>query len=77
MTQLELPLIPKFTLDTLVDTCAAFAQEHGFPLKHLVLLRKEYDDLLADLPLGAVLYATEHGLPIFNGVTIEVYDGPS
>jgi len=76
MTQLELQLNPKFTLDTLVDTCAAFERDHGFPLKRLTLARSSYDELLKDLPLGAALYAAEHGLPIFNGVEIEVYGGP-
>lgn len=74
MTQLELQLNPKFTLEALLDTCAEFERDTGYRPERILLARREYDELLADLPLGATLYATEHGLPLFNGVAVEVYE---
>lgn len=76
MTQLDLLPDSKFTFDTLFDLCAEFDKVHGFVPKRLALTRQSYNELVDSLPLGVVLYAAEHGLPIFNGVEIEVFDPP-
>lgn len=74
MTQLQPPLEPKFTFDTLVDAVANFEASFGYEPKRFVIARRNYDELLESLPLGATLYAAEHGLPLLVGVELEVRD---
>lgn len=77
MTQLELPFAPGLTLATFIEMNAWYEATTGSRPSICRLTRKDFDQLMADLPSGSVVPVgrapgSPRMLAMLDGVAIEV-----
>lgn len=81
MTQLELPFAPGLTLSAFVEMNAWYEANTGARPSVCRIPRKDFDQLMADLPPGSLVAVgrapgSPRMLPTLDGVAIEVIEEP-
>lgn len=77
MTQLELPLWPKFTLAAFLDACAKFEIAIGHKPLRVSLTRKHFDELVSSVSPGLTIDARWRDgrlYSVLNEIEIEIIE---